>query len=145
MAKETTREKAKRGNLILFIVMLLIGIVAIVLDLVVFSSTIVLIIGIVFVVGAIYIFFSTNTAIKRSFCPKCNTKYNYNEDIEWEEVNEIETESKVVGTVEFVCHCPNCHEEQTFTKKFTLSYYNEKKGEWKDNNLETLTRKYFIK
>ena len=80
--------------------------------------------------------------LKRGYCTNCGSKFDYQNDIEWEVVEEISEENSVKALVEFSCNCANCGSTQTFTKKFTVASYNSQKQNWTRHNLDTLCRKY---
>ena len=145
MKKQTTIKQAKRKNLIEFIILELIGVACIVVGAIIELMLFGLIFGVVFLFAGVYSWFSTKKAIKHSFCPHCQTKYDYNKDISWDEVESDSTDTTEFSIVEFTCTCPKCGEELTFSQKFVTSTYNKSKDRWIDRNLDVMVKKHFIK
>lgn len=146
MKKEKTKEQALKAILILFIVTEAIAVICLALGFIISGLWIFgLIFGASFALGGVYIYFSYKKAIKRSFCRDCGTKYDFNNDITWEEVERVEKDSKEISKVEFTCKCPNCGKTQEFSYNFMVSFYDKSKGRWIEKNLETMARKYFWK
>ena len=146
MGKVKTKKEALKGNLITFIGMEVLGTVGLVLGLL-FEDIMILglIFAITFVLGGVYVYLDGKKAINRSYCLDCKTKYDFNKDINWEEVERVEKNDRVISKVEFECTCPKCGVIQEFSQNFTVSHYDKKKGEWRENNLYTMARKYFVK
>lgn len=82
--------------------------------------------------------------IKRSFCPNCGEKYNYQNDVSWE-VSDVETnDKKQVARVEFECTCHECGHTTEFAEKFVTATIDEN-GKIRNNNIQDQAKKYFIK
>ena len=146
MSKQVTIEQAKKANLITFIVLEAIAVICLVVGLIV---DLIFIVGAVFAatffLGGIYLYFDGKKRIKFSFCPECKTKYDYNNDISWEESEQIEKENSIDAVVDFECVCHNCGNVREFSRKFQIAYYEKSKGRWRQNNLSSMVRKYFWK
>ena len=89
----------------------------------------------------------SNTAMaKRSYCAKCGEKFDYENDISWEEIGDrTETSAnhgKVISIVEINCSCSNCDNNVTLRRNFTVATIDSK-GNIRRNNLNVLLRKYF--
>ena len=84
---------------------------------------------------------------ERSFCAACGKKYDYEDDVSWEVVEEYNSDgsstSRLIDKVEITCSCANCGNESSFTKNFTVSTLDSR-GKLTQKNLETEIRKYFI-
>lgn len=83
--------------------------------------------------------------IKRAHCSNCGCKFNYNEDIEWEEGGREETNNKVISIVDFNCECSICGETKSFSKKFTIATVNVDttgRRKVKNYNLAKLVKDY---
>ena len=146
MKKQQTKEEAFKSNLITLIVLEAIGVICLVLgfiiqDLLIFA----MLFALTFILVAPYVWVQGKKRINRSYCPSCSTKYDYQKDISWEVTDTTETATKETANVEFECLCRNCKEKQEFTQKFVVATYDQKNNSWKENNIETLTRKYFWK
>ena len=99
--------------------------------------------GLVTLVATIVTFPFTLTQIKRNYCKNCGEKYDFKNDVGYEQEDVVELDKKVTATVAFECHCQNCGEIQEFRKKFTIATYNESKRTWSHQNLNNLCKKYF--
>ena len=103
------------------------------------------------IAGIVFLVIGTQKAgrVKRSFCPECSRKYDYEDDVSWEELDE-RTESssdgsgRLISNVEINCLCENCGNSITFTKKFTIARV-DKNGRVQRYNLGSQIRKFFIK
>ena len=80
--------------------------------------------------------------IKRSFCPYCGKKYDYDTEIEWEVADITEKDTSHVAAVDFTCHCGDCGQDHEFTAKFTVASV-DKEGRVKQHNINNSIRKYF--
>ena len=83
--------------------------------------------------------------IKRAHCSNCGCKFNYNEDIEWEEGERIETKNSIDSIVDFNCQCSICGETKSFSKKFTIATVNVDttgRRKVKNYNLAKLVKDY---
>ena len=144
--KVTTKKKALKENLIQLIIFEILGAACLVLGFLIEGIMIFgLLFGVSFILIGIFLYFRGRKAIKYSYCPDCNTKYDYDDNINWEEVERIEKNDKVISKVEFKCVCPNCGKVQEFSQDFTVAHYDKQKGVWKENNLNSMVRKYFVK
>lgn len=144
--KVKTKDKALRENLIQLIIFEILGAAALILGILIEGIMIFgILFAVVFIPLGIILFFKDRKAIKYSYCSDCNTKYDYDNNINWEEVERIEKNDKVISKVEFECVCPNCGKVQEFSQDFTVAYYDKQKGVWKENNLNSMVRKYFVK
>ena len=81
--------------------------------------------------------------LKRLFCENCGEKFDYENDVEWEVVEEISEGNSRTAVVEFTCTCGKCGDTKSFTKKFKVASYDSQKGTWRQQNLNTLCRKHF--
>lgn len=79
--------------------------------------------------------------VKRSYCPYCGEKYDYEEDVAWEVLNVTVSNNNKKADVEFQCVCSNCGEETAFTKNFTIAYFQN--GKYVEKNIQTEAKKYF--
>ena len=93
----------------------------------------------------VYIYLSELRGIKRSFCPHCGKKYDYNADIEWEVSSEEEKERSIVAYVDVECSCTECGETNSFTVKRTTATVDPKTGRVKQYNIQNSMKKYFYK
>ncbi len=144
--KVKTKDKALRENLIQLIIYEILGAAALILGILIEGIMIFgILFAVVFIPLGIIEFFRGKKAIKYSYCSDCNTKYDYDNNINWEEVERIEKNDKVISKVEFKCVCPNCGKVQEFSQDFTVAHYDKQKGVWKENNLNSMVRKYFVK
>lgn len=145
MKKQKTKKQAKKANLVLLFVMLIIGAVVIALGYFFDLMIIGLIFGGCFILTGLYVCYSWNRSIKHSYCPKCDAKYDYDADISWAEEDRIDSDTKITSIVEFTCKCRSCGAEETFKEKFIIANYDKEKGVWKEHNLSQLAKKHFIK
>ncbi len=146
MTKQQTKEEAFKSNLVTLIVVEAIGVICLVLGFIIQDLMIVaMIFAATFILVGPYVWAKGKKCINRSYCPSCSTKYNYQKDISWEVTDTMETATKETANVEFECVCPNCNEVQVFNQNFVTASYDQKKNSWKQNNIQTLTRKYFWK
>ena len=84
------------------------------------------------------------------YCPVCGTKYDWDKDVGCE-VTDSEANARITvtgdvkssahDTVEFECHCHNCGNVTTFSKRFKTG--KGKNGHIQSQSLERLARKYF--
>lgn len=81
-------------------------------------------------------------SIKRSHCPECGMKYNYEDDVEWRVGEVITSDRKQEANVEIACECANCGHVTEFEKKFTVATIDNQ-GNVKETNLESSIRKFF--
>lgn len=143
--KEKTLKQSKREILITLLIM---GIIAVTLTIVGFAVenlTILGFIGLLMILGTIYGGYDMMQRIKRSYCPACGKRYDYEEDIAWDVGEVVETDKKVTATVDFECKCQACEKTTEFSKKFVISRYDEQKKKWVDSNIKQLAKRYFVK
>ncbi len=88
-------------------------------------------------------FFAQARNIKAATCLKCGARIAY-EDVEYEELEQVNTGDNVKSNIEFTIYCPECGEERTFTEKFTVAYF-DKDGNLHRNNIESQIRKRYSK
>ena len=144
--KETdTKEKALKENTKIVIVMELIGVICLAIGIIFEDLVFIGVIGLILIPAGFFVLSDGKKRINRSFCPYCGEKYDYENDVSWEETERFDEENKVVANVEFECCCSNCGETQEFSQKFTILSYDKNKNTWKQNNLKTMARKYFWK
>ncbi len=93
---------------------------------------------------------STIAKKKRTTCKACGTKYDYEEDISWELMEQSTTldahnNPKVVQTVDVTCECPNCDAIKKLTRKYVVLEYVKRGNDYdkKEYFLEDLVRKDF--
>lgn len=104
--------------------------------------------GVVFFFGIAFILISQvmcandRKRIKRTYCPECGEKYDYDEDIEWEVEDVVTGEKREEATIEVECCCGNCENERSFRVKMTTAYFDAN-GNLKENNLYNQMKKYF--
>ena len=142
----TPRKKALMKNTIATIVWFLIGVVVAVIG--VMNADMTDWGGFVAAIGALLIIFAlssggqTKKRIKRSYCPECGEKYDYNDDVEYVVSEEIEKNTSIEAVVDFECTCGNCGNSTEFTEKFTIASI-DKNGNVVYKNLGTEAKKYF--
>lgn len=144
MTKKT--KSLKKEKLVVRIVSAIFLAIAIVLIAVGFSSDDLIflsLIGFLFLAGALYTYFNCMQRVKRSFCPECGRKYDYEDDIAWGVSDEVETQDKVTAMVEFECTCSHCGKNVNFRKNFVISRYDKQKNAWINSNITQLAKKYF--
>ncbi len=142
----TQREKALKKNKTAIIVLILIAAISfagggILISFTDFGGFVIVFAAIIFIAAIATI--ADRVRIKRSYCPYCGKKYDYEEDIAWETDNvSIENDSKQVATLDFECTCSACGKTTTFSKKFTIGQFDNQ-GNYKEYNVKSLARKYF--
>lgn len=147
--EKTPREKAlaenKKYSLILLIVTIVSAILSIVFDKIDGDEMGVaaMIFMWVFLVGGLLTIavFADKKRVKRSYCPYCGEKYDYEEDVAWEVSNVTVSNNDKKADVEFQCVCSNCGEETTFTKNFRIAYFQN--GKYVEKNIQAEAKKYF--
>ena len=87
---------------------------------------------------------SDRKRIRRSYCPHCGEKYDYEEDVSWECTNVVTGDREQTAELEICCSCDNCGEETVFTKSFKTASVDSQ-GRIKEYNLQNEVRKYFVK
>ena len=141
-AYKKAKNKLRRDKLILLIIMVVLCIITVRTEL-----PFLYIVSIIAFFSFWWIISGFEKALKRSFCPKCHAHYDYEEDIGWQVVDETvssyETGANKKANVEFICSCPNCGHEKTFTKKFTVATVTSS-GNVKHFDIRTLAKKYFF-
>lgn len=50
---------------------------------------------------------------KRARCKECDTKYDYDNDVSWSVVQEIEEQNCIKSVVDITCVCHNCGAEKS--------------------------------
>lgn len=143
--KEKTLKQSKREILITLLIM---GIIAVTLTIVGFAVENLVIlgfIGLLMIAGTIYGGRDTMQRLKRSYCPACGKRYDYEEDIAWEVSEVVENDKQVTAMVEFECKCQSCEKTTDFRKKFVISRYDAQKNRWVDSNIKQLAKRYFLK
>ena len=101
-----------------------------------------------------YLFITMRKQNKRNFCPKCDTRFDYERDVAWtvtgtetkhhnpSNSNQKSLVSEKVAAVSFTCTCSQCGEKKQFVKKFTIAKkYND--GTLEQKNIEELVANYF--
>ena len=78
-----------------------------------------LFIGFVFTLGSCLFLTGGIARVRRSFCSKCKTFIDYENDVEWMEEDETFGDRDAKVNVRFITHCSNCGHEKHFTKKIT--------------------------
>ena len=142
----TPREEALKKNKLALLIMVVITIVSAILSIV--SELILPNLAVVFLVvsllGIILIFagFYERKKIKRSYCPYCGLKYNYEEDVSWIVSNVTTTDKNQKANVHFECGCKNCGKTTEFYQSFTVAFIDNQ-GNIKENNIKELAKKYF--
>lgn len=152
----TSLKRALKKNTGLLIGLFVTGVVALVVGLILGGDTIIgAICCFVALVGILGGFLSIGEykKIKNQHCPVCGSKYNYSNDISWEEISRETKEhtqttsptgvsESIISVVEVTCTCAHCGDEKTFNKKFTVAQILNN-GQVKKHNLHNLIRKYF--
>ena len=75
-------------------------------------------------------------------CAKCKTRFDFETDVTYDEVESINDGKSNVAKIEFDCICKQCGANKIFTKKFTIASV-DKEGNVKRNNVERNIKKYF--
>lgn len=146
---KTPREKAlfdnKIGSLIALIIAIVSAILSIVFDKIDGdeTGTLAMIFLWVFLLGCMFAIFivADRKRVKRSYCPYCGEKYDYQEDVAWEVSNVTVSNNDKKADVEFQCVCSNCGEETSFTKNFRIAYFQN--GKYVEKNIQTEAKRYF--
>ena len=142
-ANLTPRERAIQKNrkqvYIILAVALIVSIVCVFIPPVRWVSAI----GIIVALLGLYFGYDTEKQIKRVYCKHCGEKYDYENDVGFQQEDVTEKEKEVTATVVFECLCRHCGQETQFRKKFVIAAYNQQKGTWKEHDLRTMCRKYF--
>ncbi len=84
---------------------------------------------------------SDKKRIKRSYCPYCGEKYDYETDVSWEVTNVTISNNDKKADVDFECECSNCGEETRFTKNFKIAYFQN--GNYVEKDIQVEAKKYF--
>ena len=83
--------------------------------------------------------------IKMSHCRECGARLGYGQDIGWE-VEEVETtSSKQIAYIHVECSCPECDNVDEYDLKVPFAYWDKNRQCFREKNIETLVRKYFLK
>ncbi len=142
----TPRKKALRKNTIATIVWFLIGLAVAIVGVMNADTTdwggFVAAIGALLIIFALSSSAKTKKQIKRSYCPNCGAKYDYNDDVEYQVSEEIQKQASIEAVVEFECTCGNCGNTTEFTEKFTIASI-DKNGNVVYKNLGIEAKKYF--
>lgn len=96
-------------------------------------------------IGIILLFFGLLSAKKhekRIHCNKCNTKYNYEDDVEWNVIEENIGDKSSYAKVEITCTCPKCGEVKTFRANFTTAQISSS-GCVRRYSLDSSIKNYF--
>ena len=104
-----------------------------------------LIVGIISIIVAGMYITTIRQQIHRQHCSKCEYKFNYQNDVSWEECQRIDYGKKVVSRVNFECQCSHCGEITSFTKDFTIAeVVKDSSGNEsvRYHNLNSLVEKY---
>ena len=107
----------------------------------------------VILIGDIVIGFSTyfiyggqrKKQIMRSFCPHCEAKFDYEEDVSWKEVGQTIGDTLIKSDVLFECECHECGKKTKFQKKLTIAAYNKNNDNWTTHDIDTLGAALFLK
>lgn len=105
-------------------------------------------VGVVFLIVGCSVLTSGTAMVKRSFCSKCKTFIDYENDVEWAEEDETFGSNNAKVRVSFVTHCSNCGHEKHFTKNITSArVIKDNSGNEKIQvvNVENQIRKLFLK
>ena len=146
---KTPREKALFDNKKFSLIFLIVAIVSAVLSIVFdkidgdATGTIAMIFMWIFLISCILtiVVVLDRKRIKRSYCPHCGEKYDYEDDIAWEVSNVTIFNSDKRADVKFQCVCANCGEETFFTKNFKIAYFQN--GKYIEKNIRTEAKNYF--
>ena len=142
MKKVPSKKAAKRSNFILFALFVITAVVAVACLTIPEAQMIAPPAGF-FSLIFLLIHSSEAKKIKRSYCRACSAPFDYDRDISWEEIDEVESGNTLVSTVEFTCVCPACGKEHIFRKKFVVARRDSKTGQVKYSNIKNLARKTF--
>jgi hypothetical protein len=84
--------------------------------------------------------------IKRCYCPACSTRFDFEKDVKWKEINRSSVvtgkEKRIKARVKFICTCPECQKKTEFAVTFTVSRLTDA-GAFSRDDLDELARKYF--
>lgn len=146
MGKEKQlKQKAKKENLLTFIIITVIAAVCLIVGGIFETLRFLFFFGGLLVIIALGVYISGVIRIKRSFCPYCGAKYDYESDISWVESSRIDSENQVESIVDFECSCPDCGKETAFSKKFVIMQYDKNKNKWTTFNIRDKAKNYFWK
>ncbi len=80
---------------------------------------------------------------KRARCKECKTKYDYDNDVSWTEVREIQEQNCLKSVVEITCVCHNCGAVKKYTRTFKTATRNTNTGAVTRHNIYDLLKKEF--
>lgn len=80
---------------------------------------------------------------KRARCKECDTKYDYDNDVSWSVVQEIEEQNCIKSVVDITCVCHNCGAEKKYTRTFKTAERNTNTGVVTRRNIYDLLKKEF--
>lgn len=135
-----TLKQALKVNLIATYILLGIAVVMFVLQTVV-GNILFTMLGAFFLLS---VFFNIHDRkrIKRSYCPHCQTQYDYEQAVAWECSNVVTTNRSQKADVEIVCTCLQCGQQTQFTQRFEIAEIDAL-GRIKEHNIYNIVRKYF--
>ena len=93
---------------------------------------------------AFYGLFNGIVRINRSFCPRCETLYSYdNYDVCWKEHSLTQNGTVAYSTVDFNCRCPKCKYEISFSKQFKCATFDKTFNTWEKRDVYDWAKKLF--
>ena len=136
-------KKTKKQLICFFAISVSVAILGFVLSAFVAFFAILGILGLLCAVCSAILFPGAIQQIKRNFCKKCGQRYDYEQDIAFDQEDVAEEGTRITATVAFECQCHHCGEEQQFRRKFTIATYDKNKCKWRYDNLEKKCKNYF--
>ncbi len=80
--------------------------------------------------------------IKRSYCPTCGNKYEYETDVSWDTLSVITKNTTRESRLRFNCTCSICGNKTEFAQSFTTASI-DKNGNLVEYNIYDRAKKYF--
>ncbi len=93
---------------------------------------------------AFYNLFNGIARINRTFCPRCDTWYDYDKyDICWQEHSKRQYGNKAYSTVDFYTKCSKCGYESRYSKEFCCAKYNKDFNRWEEKDIHNWAKNLF--
>ena len=144
--EKQTKKQAYKQNVTNFILYLVASIIFAIIGLFIKSDWkyALFFIGAVGFITAFYNLFNGIIRINRSFCPRCDTFYVYdNYDVCWKEHSITRNGAVAYSTVDFNCRCPKCKYEISFSKQFKCATFDKTFNTWKEHDVYKWAKKLF--